>query len=62
MYLHYIHVVVQYKLDFKKAEGILYLAEYLHLPVRHQCIFLPSEHNANIGCMVDGRIEVCVVT
>ena len=33
-----------------------------NIPVWHQGILLPSEHDANVGGMVLGRVEVCVVT
>ena len=34
----------------------------INVPVWHQGILLPSEHDANVGGMVLGGVEVCVVT
>ena len=31
-------------------------------PVWHECVILPSEHDSDIGCMIQGRIEVSVVS
>lgn len=31
-------------------------------PIRHQCILFAAKHNANICCMVNGWIEIGVVT
>ena len=33
-----------------------------HVPVCHQCVLLSTEHDSDVCCMMDGRIEIGVVT
>jgi hypothetical protein len=33
-----------------------------YLPVGHQCIFFSTEHYTNVRSMVNGRVEICVIT
>lgn len=32
------------------------------VPVWHQSVLLPPEHDANVSGMISGRVEVCVIS
>lgn len=35
--------------------------EAADVPVGHECVFLASEHDAHIDCMLPGRVKIRVV-
>ena len=43
------------------ARGAAMVAHGDVLPVGHQGVLLPAEHDADVGGVVDGRVEVGVV-